>query len=521
MKRNLLFTISFILLSVISYSQTIEKRVSPFRFAGVHALTTPQGETRGYFTLSAESGSRWEFQIMNTSLETTITTTIEAPRLSTFNTMVSDGDFIIASFVVNAFRTSLTYVVIDNQGNETARLTRENYPLLNQGNQYFPQLSVHPAGGFILVESIGRRPAGYTVEYIDHSLSTIWRREFIPSKGKSVVYGLWPVDEQIIVYEATERNNRTQNTRIHTLNPLTGEHMLTMNLTDAEYTYFPTAINPGANGEIAITGTFFKGDKIKGKSSQGLFFINMDRDGQTLAMELFDWKFLRPLIKTHVYDWFFAVRPEVWIHGLDRNDDGSFTAIAELYRYSGIQRGKSEDRYHRIRLFDFMVFTFDPQGNMVYADAIPRPHMILKLDVDNFDHMASAGPLSRARAMKQYGAFSYRFHRKTENGSYAIAFMSYEAFTHYAYSVKLHDSRAYLQYPLIVSKPRIFSTLQMVDHFSGQYSIGYMINEMNTRKFNESEMHWRGILPAPQGKMLTYEYMPLNGRLTMNLVDAW
>ena len=528
MNKKLFSVLALMLTGLSVFSQTKEIRISPFRFGGVHALTTPSGEARGYYALHAGSNGRWGFHLYDTHLQEINHAEIETPRHSVFNSMVTNGEQMLASFVLNAFRTSVTYVIMDAAGNETARLTRENLPLLNRGEQFFPQLFLHPDQGFIIVESVrGRRP-GYSVEHVDKQLNTLWRREFFPSRGTGHVYGLWPQAGQIVILDAVERTRRTRNTRLLTLDPENGDHMLTMDLTDKDFTYFPTAVQPGPNGQVAVTGTYYKGERILSKNSQGLFFLNIGPSGETLAMELFDWRGLRGLLRTDVYDWFFKVMPEVWIHALDRNEDGSFIAIGELYRYAGIRRDKKEERFHRVRLFDFMAFRFDPNGQMESALRIHRPHMILKLDAEvsgggsgPMEDMVNAGPLSRGRALKQFGGFTYRYHRKTADDQIVLAFMGYEGFAHYAYSVEVFGNSPYLQMPLTKSHPKVFTALQMIDHVSGQYDPWHIIHETNTRSFDGSDKYWRGILPAVEGKLMTYEYMPLTGRLWLNLVDAY
>lgn len=48
---------------------------------------------------------------------------------------------------------------------------------------------------------------------------------------------------------------------------------------------------------------------------------------------------------------------------------------------------------------------------------------------------------------------------------------------------------------------------------------GFILSELNTRSFDDSEAYWRGIFPISEGSMLTYEYFALTGRLNLNIVN--
>ncbi len=532
MKKIFLPALVFLTFAMSGFTRNQELKISPFHFGGVHPLTSSEGEAVGFFVINTESEGNWLFHFFDPDLKKTGKTIVEAPRFSFFNQAVIHNDMILVSFLVNAFKTSATLVLLDMEGNELARQTRTDMPMLNRGAQFFPRVFAHSETGFIITHTIRSGETGYAIEHLDNELNTLWRKEFFADRGTYHVYDLWSGPEGILIFEGNERRGNLLNARIVSLDPKTGKERFQKHLTDGEHAFFPMASKFLDNGQVVLTGTYYRGENIRGKNSLGLFFEKMDKSGETVSMELYEWKGLRPLLRTNVTDWFFKVMPEVWIHGLEINADGSFTVIAELYRYSGEvsqvdpETRKLKERYHRIRILDFMLFGFDDEGKMQYADRIERPHMVLKLDSEftgpsgSLSERAGAGSLNRARAMKEKGALTYRFHQVRNDGSLRLGFMSYEAKTHYAYTMSLFEDRRMVKIPLIHAKPKIITYAQMIDLCANQSGFGFILTEMNTRSFDDAEVYWRGMFPGRDGNMVTYEYLPLNGKLTLNLADT-
>jgi len=526
---SLIFSVMMIASVLNLPAQTREFKISPFRFAGVHSLSSVKGYSDAFMVVHAALDGDWNFQLLDNNLSEIKTGKIDAPRHSFFNGMTCNGDHTLMNFVVNFSRPSITYVILDAKGNEIARTTRTDVPLLRRGDQFFPGVYNHPANGFLIIQSaFDGKQAGYTIEHVDNKLNTLWSRTFSRPKGHAHVYDLVSEGNRVFILEATERMGRTLNARLHSLDAETGAHIYTMELSDDNFAYFPTALLPLENNGVALAGSYYKGDKIRGRKSQGLFFLNVEGNGETSGMNLHAWKGLRKTLRTPVPDWFFKLMPDVYIHALELNADGSYIAVAELYRYSGeVSREKKDgnrERYHRIRLLDFMLIGFDSFGNIPYTDRIERPHMVLKLDADfsggsgSLAENAGKGPLRRARAMKKAGAFTYRFHQFSEHG-FNMAFMSYENKMHYAYLMDLNHNYNAVKVDLRHAKPGIISYLQIVDLCTDQSGYGFILSELNTRSFDDSEAYWRGVLPSTENRMLVYEYMPLTGKLKMSIVE--
>ncbi len=519
----------FVGIYVNGHAQSRDFSISPLRYAGLHSLSNTPGESDAYLLLQTASGGNWNIDLVDASLNEIKSTSIEAPAYSFFNQLCHNGEYTLMSFVLNAFSTSVTYVVLDRSGQEVARTTRTDVPNLRRGEQFFPAVYPHPTKGFIIIQSTGKtRSAGYMAEHVDEHLNTLWNKEFSLSNAQVHAYDIFSSQNRLYILEATERRGKTQNARLQCIDLDDYSHLYTMDLSDSQNSYFPTALLPMQDGSIALAGTYFKGDRISGRNNQGIFFINVDESGSTAGMDLHPWSELRSTLRTSVPDWFFKVMPDVYIHALEPNADGSFTAVAELYRYSG-EVSREDDKgnreqYHRIRMLDFMLFSFDREGRILQTERIERPHMVLKLDSEfsggslSLAHEAGQGPLRRARAMKKAGAFTYRFHQKTED-HFNLAFMSYENKTHYAYMMDLMHGNDAKKTDLRHAKPAFISYLQIIDLCTNQSGYGFILTELNTRSFDDSEVYWRGLLPAKNGNMLTYEFMPLNGRLQLNVVN--
>lgn len=506
---------------------TKEIRMSPLRFAGVHALSSQQGQSDGYMLIQTARGGNWNFQLLDNALNEVVQGDIDTPRHAFFNGITFNGEYSLLSFVVNALNPSITYIVMDKQGNEVSRVTRTDTPMLRRGEQFFPAVFNHPEQGFVVVQTIGGgRRAGYSVEHVDHKLNILSSLEFTGSNGHVHVYDMVASENSLYILEATERLGRTLNARLHCINIHDNRHTYTMELSDSDNAYFPTALLPLEDNSIAMAGSYYSGRNIRGRNSRGLFFLQVDADGGTAGMELHPWRGLRSTLRTPVPDWFFKVMPDVYIHALESNADGSITAVAELYRYSGEvhrrEEGQTKERFHRIRMLDLMLLNFNPDGSIAYTERIERPHMVLKLDSDmgggsgSLAEEAGQGPLRRARAMKKFGAFTYRFHQKTDDGI-KLAFMSYENKMHYAYLMDSSKKFSAVKIDLQHAKPAFISYLQIVDLCVNQSGFGFILSELNTRSFDDSEAYWRGLLPAGDNALLTYEYMPMGGRLRLSL----
>ncbi len=526
---KLFFLFIFLLgLQNIGFAQSREMKVSPLRFAGVYALSSVNGESEAFLVIHSASGGNWNFELLDAEMNDIQSGTIEAPAHSFFNSICFNEGYTAISFVVNAFTPSITYVVLDITGHEVARTTRYDAPNLRRGDQFFPAIYQHPEHGFVIVQCTGKgRSAGYTVEQVDYHLNTLWSMEFSGQGAQVHVYDLIGLGNRMYILEASERFGKTLSVRLHGIDIQENAHTYTMELSDGTYSYFPTALLPLSDNSIAMAGTYFNGDKINGKNTQGLFFMGVDGTGHTAGMELHPWSELKSTLKTPVPDWFFKVMPDVYIHALEYNEDNSYTAITELYRYSGEvsqqdKRGKQE-RYHRIRMLDFMLFNFDQQGLINHTERIERPHMVLKLDSEfageasSLAQNAGAGPLKRAMAMKKAGAFTYRFHQKSEE-NFHLAFFGYENKRHHAYLMDLNNENSTIKTDHAHAKPIAISYLQVIDLCVNQSGFGFILSELNTRSFDDSEAYWRGMLPGRNGSMLTYEYMPLNGRLKLNML---
>lgn len=518
----------FLQMFMFAQAQSVDISISPLRFAGVHALQSQQGINNGYLVLHTAQGGNWNYQMFNSELETLTQGTLEAPRYSFFNGLTTNGDYTLVNFVVNAFTQSSTYILLNSRGEEVNRVTRNDLQMLRRGEQFLPRIFNHPQGGFLVVETLRKgNSAGYRLEYLDTDLQSRWQKEFFAQRGHAHVYDIASNADGVFILEATERSNQTRNVRLHGIQASNGTHLYTMELTDDQYTYFPTALLPMSDGSIALSGTYFKGSRINSKRNQGVFFLGVSPEGNTLGMQNHPWKMLRPYLRTSVPDWFLRIMPDVWIHAMEQDSNGNFIAIAELYRYSGQvshqERGEIKEQYHRIRLLDFMLFGFEQSGQMLYAERIEKPHMVIKLDAEsaggsgNLSLAAASGTLRRGRAMKQFDAFTYRFHQKTDD-SFKIAFASYEAKTHFAYLMDLNSFDA-LKTELTHAKPKAISYAEIIQLCANQSGYGFILTELNTRKFDESEAYWRGILPARHNSMLTYEFMPLTGKLRLSLQE--
>ena len=508
-----------------------EMKIPMLRFAGVHALTTHDGEARGYFSLYAESNGVWKVHFFDTQINEIGVARVEAPRHSFYNTACTDGEHVLLSFLTNIGGGTATYVLLGMDGNQIASETRSGVSGLNRGEEFWPRLFALPGEGFLIAETVGRgRRSGYRLELIDLALRSQWKQDFYSDNGSAQLYRLMILADRLLLHETAERAGKTRSNEIHQVNPRNGMILSSHFLHQDGYSYFPTAMVSLGEDRIMMAGTYYRGEEMRTRNTRGLFFQVINGKGELVSRQNYEWSELRPLLRTQVYDWFFKVMPEVWIHAIEKTDDGRLLALGELYRYSGEvshfdgENSMPRNSYHRIRILDFMLFDLDQEGVMHFAERIERPHMVLNLDAGSggsgsLGHRAGQGALSRARALKEKGALTYRFHRREKDGTLSMGFMSYEAKTHYAYVMNLEGRKDYVQSMLVHAKPRFISNLEMAGLCAGQSGFGFILTEMNTRSFDDSEAYWRGLLPSDAGSLVTYEYMPLGGKLIISRTD--
>lgn len=504
--------------------------VSVFRFAGIHAFTDTQNNALGYYSLYFKNTSSLGLKIFDVELNQLAETTIESSPTHLFNTIASDGKHILVSLVASTFKPTVTYILFDLTGKEIARSHRDDADMLLRGMDFYPQIAPHPNGGFVISQSVkDKKEKGLMFQYLDKELKPKWTKKIYADKGTAHLYDLRAVGDQIMIFDATERMGNLMTGNLRSLDGATGAENYSLSLSNDDHTLFPQAMRIRQDGGLMVTGSFFKGNKIGSGNPKGLFTLAVDAEGMEAGRSLFDWKSMKPVLKTDVADWFFRITPEVWMHSLDELEDGTFVSVAELYDY-GYFNLEGEDPYHRIRLLDFMLFKFDKQGQILETERIYKTHEMLTLAGDmntmgepgSLTSGISTGSLNRAISMKANNAFSYRNHNIKADGTINLQYMGYDAFTHYAYSMDapISSQSKYMQISLTEARPEFISYLQAYERYQEANSQEELILESSTREYEESDRYLRGILPASPGKMMIYEFDPLRSEVTMSIYSV-
>ena len=268
MKISFYFSFLFFALSLQAQIQQKEIALSPIRFHGLQALRQGLGPVQGYYLSHAERRNRWHIQILDTSLNEIGNQVLEAQRNGQFNEMAANGAYFLASFVSN--RTA-NYLLLNQFGQEIKRLEREDLPFLMRGPQFQPRIFAHPQQGFILVQGVKGRDNGYSIEHLDTNLQVLWTREFSLPRGTGHVYEYRCTQEAIFLLEGNERLGNIVQTSLICLDAQTGGLRYRHELNAKEQSFFPTAICPLANGQVALSGNFYRGQGIDNRNSRGLF----------------------------------------------------------------------------------------------------------------------------------------------------------------------------------------------------------------------------------------------------------
>ncbi len=529
MKYNLLI---LIILSFFGLqAQELELKISPFRFNGVFAVKDNHQQTNAFTSVYAKSNGVWEMQVIATDLSESQTFALEVPKNAIFHTMVSSGGQSLLCFVDNSFKPALHYLLIDREGNVKHTIAREKVPLLSRGKAYWPQLYALEQGHFLIVEPAKSKSSGYSLERFDEQLQSLWRKEFYAEKGNATVYELWVSEMGILIHQLAEKFGNVVNSQLIYNDLESGASYYETVLSDGQFTFYPTAFYPENDRSVTMIGTYYKGSKIESKQSKGLFMAKTDADGNFRTQQLLEWKEMKPILKTRVSDWFFKVMPEVWMHRLDKIEDGSYVALGELFKYSGEitqtnpETGETEEPFHKIRLMDFMRFNFNSSGEMTDAERIEKPHQFLHIIEDmtaetgSIQQMVKSGNLNRNKALKESGAFTYRIGTVDAEGQYTIAFTSYEGFVNYVYVLQTNYGN-YQKHALLKAKPEIISQIEIASRIANQYDDLSLELDGSTINFDGSERYFRGVLPANNSKLMIYEYMPLKSLLNMKLIST-
>jgi len=524
MKYNILILI--LLSSFGLYAQELELKISPFRFNGVFAVKDNQQQTNAFISVYSKSNGIWEMQIIAQDLSESKTFTLDVPKNALFHTMVSSGDQNLLCFVDNSFKPAIHYLLIDGEGNIKQSLSKTKVPLLARGKAYWPQLYALEQGNFIVVEPAKSKSAGYSLERFDDQLKSLWRKEYYAEKGNAMVYELWVSEMGILIHQLAEKFGNVVNSQLIYNDLENGASIYETSLSDDQFTYYPTAFYLEKDRSVAMVGTYYKGSKIESKQSKGLFLAKTDAVGNFQSQQLLEWKGLKPILKTRVSDWFFKVMPEIWMHRLDKMEDGSYVTLGELFKYSGeititnTETGNTEEPFHQIRLMDFMRFSFNSDGEMTDAERIEKPHQFLHItETGSIQQMVKSGNLNRNKALKESGAFTYRFGSVDTEGQYTIAFTSYEGFVNYVYVLQTKYGN-YQKHALLKAKPEIISQIEIASRIANQYDDLSLELDGSTINFDGSEHYFRGVLPANDSKLMIYEYMPLKSLLSLQLIDV-
>ncbi len=537
MKHILLLSV-LLISSLLSNAQEVELSISPLRFQGVHDLTGPDRVTRGYYAVYRSGSGEWTIDVVDATLQPLFKTIISVPSNAFFNDVAYDGAHILVCFVEASFKREITYVSIDSKGSEVARDVRSKVPFLNQGERFYPQVWVHPKGGFVITELVKeRKNSGVKYEYVDGSLTPKWSHEQWVDKGTLHVYEAFGNKQSMVFIQGHERSGNTLSTSAICLAASDGNVVYEHQMSTENEVFFPSAIHLSDDGVFAASGIYYNGAAIRGKNARGMFFTTLSPTGIVESTVLSDWKSLRPIMQTAVNSWFLRVNPTLWMHQMERKTDGSYTLIGELFRYRGefteTEPGSSDKTvYHRNLILDFITFEVTPDAEIKAVNRIARPHMLLKNEKpdeftsnqNTFEYIYDqrTSQIDRFRALKKFGGLSFRHASYVGDQTLLMSFMQYEASIKYGIVVNALQPTNIYEIPLTKSKPRWFSVGELMTNILAQYDAEDPdeVAVTRVRYYDESDDVFSGIKPANGRQVLVYEYMPLKGKLYLSLINT-
>jgi hypothetical protein len=291
------------------------------------------------------------------------------------------------------------------------------------------QPSFYPAGndGFFGVIPDKEPKFGFHLHRYDNNLNTIWKKDYFPSKGMQIVMDAVSDDKKLILlkYSVDSKFSKKFDVDMTAFDSNTGEELWSFNLNLLDKTLYPTEIAITPQGNVAVAGMYFDGDKVKGPNSDGIFFAHVDAVGQKIALTTQGWsgelqKFLKDSKNSITVG-----KPKVVFEDIvfDENKN-QFKVIGEIYTVGTLGKAMAmlnndPNAETKITIEDLVVFSFAAEGDLVdfYSVNKARTHIYVPTSM--------AGGPKIANFLKQTGNLPYAFSSKDENGNVIAFFRDY------------------------------------------------------------------------------------------------
>lgn len=309
---------------------------------------------------------------------------------------------------------------------------------------------------------------GYEINKVDSKFASQWTKSFFPSKKKEGILMTKAESgfDRLVIIESNMANwltNKMTGTEMVCFDGENGDELYRVSLYDDDFTSLPSQIIIDMDGNISLGGEYFKGNKTKNTSSEGIFVTKLDPSGQELAQNRSTWSDgIQKQMKRDNFS--LSGKNKVLFHDLIASEDGGFQLIGESFskkqtlgegsalgmaanlaaRAAGLDADKADKISQAIDLKNVIIalatgrFIGDPFVrhdviNLFAADNVTTPTILTVQEMLVFDYDESleltnvnrvekaytkvysyppytgVGGLRLAKIMRGYGFFDYAF----------------------------------------------------------------------------------------------------------------
>lgn len=286
--------------------------------------------------------------------------------------------------------------------------------------------SYYPSGndGFIGIIPDKEPKFGFHMNRYDNQLNTIWTENYFPTKGMQVVMDAVSDKDKVVLlkYGVDSKFSKKLDVDITAFDNKTGKELWSFDLNLGDKTLYPTEITITSDGNIAVAGMYFDGDKVKGPNSDGIFFVHVGKDGSKLATVSQEWDGKLQQFLKDSKNSITLGKPKVVFEDILFDEKAQeFRVIGEIYTIATAAKvlsmlgGSSSDDETKVTIEDLVVFSFKPDGELVDF------YSVNKARTNIYVPSTTAGGPKIANYLKQTGNLPYAFSSINEKGE-VIAF---------------------------------------------------------------------------------------------------
>jgi hypothetical protein len=300
---------------------------------------------------------------------------------------------------------------------------------------------------YIVAPTYYKMHTGYKVMKTDENFSMKWEKEFTPDKGYVVVEAAHADNNLFVVVQRTtpvliSLLAEKAIPELVAFDDRNGDILFKSPLFDGKSTGIPSQIIIDEDRNIVTAGMYFKGERMKGTNSKGIFIKKISETGEELIYNKLSWKkgVQKQMKRTKLR---ISGKNKVYFHDLVQGDDLGYQVVAESFSTSitigneNSEWGKILNRKNFIAAIasgryigwaeedvapsiitaqDFLVFNFDVDGNLVDVRQIEKDYT--KIFV--YPPYTLTPGLRLANIINDFGFFDYAFTTKIGNSQQEV-----------------------------------------------------------------------------------------------------